>query len=130
MHAKPRFRESFGVFSPQGSVVMVFPDDDRTEEARQALVRNGFREEDITHYGRNEVLMELEKSEQHLSDPLQIGQEVAKVDLYLDYAKEGCGFLLVHVTNDEQTQSALVIAQHHGLKFAEKYNRLTLEQFA
>jgi hypothetical protein len=109
---------------------MVFPDDDSAEEARQALVRKGFREEDITHYGRNEVLMELEKSEQHVSDPLQIGQEVAKVDLYLDYAKESCGFLLVHVSNGEQTQSALDIAHHHGLKFAEKYNRLTLEQLA
>jgi hypothetical protein len=30
----------------------------------------------------------------------------------------------------ERTQKALDIARHHGLKFAEKYNRLTLEQLA
>jgi hypothetical protein len=130
MHAKPRFQESFGVFSPEGSVVMVFPDDDSARKAREALIQSGFSEENVTHYGRDEVLQELEKSERHTRDPLQIGQEVAKVELYLDYAKVGCGFLLVHVTNGEETQSALDIAHHHGLKFAEKYNRLTLEQLA
>jgi hypothetical protein len=109
---------------------MVFPDDDSAEKTRQALLQSGFREEDVTHYGRNEVLKEFEKSEHHVSDPVQIGQDVAKVETYLDYAKEGCGFLLVHLVSDEQTQSALDVAHRYGLKFAEKYNRLTLEQLA
>jgi hypothetical protein len=130
MRAKPRFRESFGVFSPKGSVVMVFPDEVSAEKARQALVQNGFSEENVTHYDRKEIMKEFDKSEEHASDPVQIGQEVAKVDVYLDYAKEGCGFLVVRAPRDEQTQAALAVAHRYGLKFAEKYNRLTLEQLA
>jgi hypothetical protein len=109
---------------------MVFPDGDRAEQARQALLQDGFSQEDVTHYGRNEVMQELEKSEEHASDPVQIGQDVEKVELYLDYAKEGCGFLVVRAPKGERTQSALDIAHHYGLKFAEKYNRLTMEQLA
>jgi hypothetical protein len=130
MHAKPQFRESFGVFSPRGSIVMVFPDEAIAEKARQALVQSGFSEDDVIHYGRNEVMKEFEKSEEHASDPGQIGQDVAKVDMYLDYAKEGCGFLVVRAPKSEQAQSALEVAHQYGLKFAEKYNRLTIEQVA
>jgi hypothetical protein len=130
MQTKPRFRESFGVFSPKGSVVMVFPDEESAEKARQALVRNGFDEENVIHYGHDELTKELEKSEHQESDPLQIGQDVAKVDVYLEYAKEGSGFLVARAPKEEQTQSALEIAHQYGLKFAEKYNRLTLEQLA
>ena len=130
MQAKPRFRESFGVFSPTGSVVMVFPDEDSAEKARQALVRSGFDEENVIHYGHNELTNELEKSEDQEGDPLQIGQDVAKVDVYLDYAREGSGFLVVRAPKEEQTEGALEIAHQYGLKFAEKYNRLTLEQLA
>jgi hypothetical protein len=130
MQAKPRFSESFGVFSPKGSVVMVFPDEDSAEKARQALFQNGFSGDDVIHYGHNELMEELEKSEHQESDPLQIGQDVAKVDAYLDYARAGSGFLVVRAPKEEQTQSALDIAHRYGLKFAEKYNRLTLEQLA
>jgi tRNA A58 N-methylase Trm61 len=130
MDPKPHFRESFGVFSPTGAVVMVFPDEDRAEKARQELIRAGFSESDVIHYCRDEVMKELEKSEEHSIDPLQIGQEVAKVDAYLDFAREGSGFLVVRAPKAEQTQSALDIAHHFGLKFAEKYNRLTLVQVA
>jgi hypothetical protein len=109
---------------------MVFPDEDSAEKARQALVQNGFSEENVNHYGRDEVMKEFEKSEEHAGDPVQIGQDVAKVEVYLDYAKEGCGFVVVRAPNAEETQRALDVAHRYGLKFAEKYNRLTLEQLA
>lgn len=128
--AKARFRESFGVFSPTGSVVMVFPDENSAEQARQALLQNGFAAEDVTHYGHDDLTQEFGKSEQHADDPVQIGQDVEKVQLYLEFAKEGCGFLLVHAPKDEATQRAMNVARRYGLKFAEKYNRLTLQELA
>jgi hypothetical protein len=127
---KPRFRESFGVFSPKGFVVMVFPSEDSADKARAELLQNGFIKEDVIHYCRDEVMKEFEKSEEHSVDPVQIGQDLAKVEVYLDYAKEGSGFLVVRAPKDEQTRSALEIAHRYGLKYAEKYNRLTMEQVA
>lgn len=130
MSEKPRFRESFGVFSPKGFVVMVFPSEDSADKARSELLQNGFTKDDVIHYCRDEVLKEFEKSEEHTVDPAQMGQDLAKVDVYLDYAKGGSGFLVVRAPKDEQTRTALDIAHRYGLQYAEKYNRLTMEQVA
>ena len=127
---KARFPHSFGVFSPTGFVLMVFPDDGSAEQARQALIEHGFREGDIVHYNKDEVLTELEHSEAHSVDPTQIGQEVDKVDRYVQYARRGAGFLAVHAPKDELSKRAVNIAKPFQLRFAEKYNRLTMEELA
>jgi hypothetical protein len=125
-----QFPTSFGVFSPTGHVVMAFATDGEAERARQLLVNNGFVEGDVTHYNKDEVMAELEKSEEQANSPVQIGQEVAKVDEYLVLAKQGCGFLVLHAPEDEAAKRAVTIVKPLGLKFAEKYNRLTIEELA
>jgi hypothetical protein len=125
-----QFPTSFGVFSPTGHVVMAFATDGEAERARQLLVNNGFAEGDVTHYNKDEVMAELEKSEKQAKSPVQIGQEVAKVDEYLVLAKQGCGFLVLHAPEDEVAKRAVTIVKPLGLKFAEKYNRLTIEELA
>jgi poly(3-hydroxyalkanoate) synthetase len=127
---KMRFPTSFGVFSPTGHVVMVFPTGGDAERARQLLFNNGFALEDVTHYNKDEVMAELKKSEKQSESPVQIGQEVAKVDEYLVFAKQGCGFLVLHAPEDEAAKRAVAIVKPLGLKFAEKYNRLTIEELA
>jgi hypothetical protein len=127
---KMRFPTSFGVFSPTGHVVMVFPTGGDAERARQLLFNNGFAQEDVTHYNKDEVMAELKKSEKQSESPAQIGQEVAKVDEYLVLAKQGCGFLVLHAPEDDAAKRAVAIVKPLGLKFAEKYNRLTIEELA
>jgi len=116
------FPTSFGVFSPMGHVVMAFTTDSDANRARQLLFNNGFAQEDVTHYGKAEVLAQIEKSEEQSTSPAQIGQEVAKVDEYLVLAKQGCGFLVLHAPEDESAKRAVAIVKPLGLKFAEKYN--------
>jgi len=67
---------------------------------------------------------------EHASNAAQIGQDAAKIEEYLALAKEGCGFLVVHAPEDERSKQAIAIVRPLGLKFAEKYNRLTLEELA
>jgi len=122
------FPTSLGVFSPTGYVVMVFATDGDAERARQALIDNGFNEGDVAHYRNDEITGEFEKSEQHVSDPVQLGQEVAKIQEYLALAKEGCGFVVLHAPEEEAAKSAVEIVRPLGLKFAEKYNRFTIEE--
>jgi hypothetical protein len=126
--AKKRFKTWFGVLSPTGHVVMAFATDQEVERARQLLVDNGFSQEDVTHYGKAEVMTELEKSEEQDANPLQIGQELASMDKYLALAKQGCGFLVLHAPEDEVAKRAVSIVKPLGLKLAEKYNHLTMEQ--
>jgi hypothetical protein len=128
--AKKKFPTSFGVFSPTGYVLMVFADDANAEKARQALIQQGFPETDVTHYNRDEVIKEFDDSEKHADDPVQIGQEVDKVDRYLEFAKQGSGFVVVHAPAEEKSKLAVKVVRPFKLQFAEKYNRLTLEELA
>jgi hypothetical protein len=128
--SKVKFPESFGVFSPTGHVVMAFATDGDADRALQLLVKNGFAQEDVTHYKNAVVKAELNKSEEHSASPLQIGQEIDKVDEYLALAKQGCGFLVLHAPADDDAKRAVALVKPLGLKFAEKYNRLTLEELA
>ena len=130
LEKKMEFPTSFGVFSPTGHVVMAFATDGEAERALQLLVKSGFAREDVSHYNKDEVMAELEKSEEQATSPAQIGQEVAKVDEYLLLAKQGCGFLVLHDPEDESAKRAVAIVKSLGLKFAEKYNRLTMERLA
>ena len=87
--AKPvraKFPTSFGVFSPTGHVVMAFADDESARMAREALLAGGFSEGDVTRYSKNDVIVECERSNEQASNPLQIGQDVAKIAEYLALA--------------------------------------------
>jgi hypothetical protein len=125
---KPSFPRSFGAYSPTGHVVTAFTTDADAEKARQTLLRNGFGEEDVTHYSREEVLLEFVRSENHVINPNEVGQEVARFEEYLELAGQGCGFLVVHTPGDEQAKRAVNIVMPFGLKFAEKYTRWTLQE--
>jgi hypothetical protein len=131
--AKPvraKFPTSFGVFSPTGHVVMAFPSIDSAVIARGALIAGVFSENEITQYNKDDVIRECEKSSEQTANPMQIGQGVAKIAEYLALAKEGSGFLVVHAPEEEHSKLAISIAQPYGLQFAEKHNRLTLEELA
>lgn len=127
---RAKFPTSFGVFSPTGHVVMAFPNDDSAEMARGALLAGGFAENEVSRYDKDDVILECERTNEQVSNPVQIGQDVAKIAEYLALAKEGCGFLVVHAAADERSKQALAIVHPYGLKFAEKYNRLILEELA
>jgi pentose-5-phosphate-3-epimerase len=45
-------------------------------------------------------------------------------------AKQGCGFLVLHAPDDKHARRAVALVKSLGLKFAEKYNRLTMEELA
>jgi hypothetical protein len=127
---RAKFPTSFGVFSPVGHVVMAFPNDQSAERAKDALRVGGFDEKDVTRYNKDDVILECEKSNEQNSNPVQIGQDVAKIAEYLALAKAGCGFLVVHAPEEERSQLAVAIVYPYGLQFAEKYNRLTMEELA
>jgi hypothetical protein len=127
---KEKFPTSLGVFSPTGHIVMAFATDDGAKQAQQALVEAGFGHEEVSHYDAHEVMAEFQHSEEQAISPIQIGQDVAKVEEFLALAREGCGFVVVHAPKREQSKRAIEIAHLYGLKFAEKYNWLTIEELA
>jgi hypothetical protein len=127
---RAKFPTSSGVLSPSGHIVMAFPNNDCAVMARAALLADGFKEMDVARYTKEDVILECEKSREPATDQFQMGQDMAKIAENLALAKEGCGFLVVHAPGDERSKQAVTVVQPYGLKFAEKYNRLTLEELA
>lgn len=107
---------------------MAFENDDDAEHARQALFDSGFGGDDVTRYTKDEVLAEFRRSEEQAFSPFQMDEEVAKAEEYLELAQQGAGFLVVLAPDDDSSRRAVRIAKPLGLKFAEKYNRLTLQE--
>jgi hypothetical protein len=127
---RAKFPTSFGVFSPTGHVVMAFADEAGARQAQIALLSGGFGETEVTRYRSEDVLRECLESKAQEASPLQLGQDVVKIDEYLALAKDGCGFLVVHAPAETRSKQAIATVQPYGLRFAEKYNRLTLEELA
>jgi hypothetical protein len=121
---------SFGIFSPTGHVVMAFATEADANQASAALTSAGFKGDSITHYSSGEVLTQIKGTEDTDDKALQLGQEKEKLDRYVELAKKGSGFLVVYAPKDEDTKRAVDIVRPFNLKFAEKYNRLTLEELA
>jgi hypothetical protein len=121
---------SFGIFSPTGHVVVAFDSDADAKKARQALVTGGITGDEITYYSSAEVLSQIEGSRETDNKLFQLGQEEEKVKRYTELANRGCGFLVVYAPADQDSKRVMDLL--HPLKpvFAEKYNRLTLEELA
>lgn len=127
---KPNMPTSFGVFSPTGHVVIAFDNDADARQARQTLVSGGIGADEITVYRSDEVLSQIEGSRETDTKILQLGQEEEKVKRYDELAREGCGFLVVYAPADEDSKRVMDLVHPLKPKFAEKYNRLTLEELA
>jgi hypothetical protein len=125
---KPSFPRPFGGYSPTGHVVTAFTTNVEAKKARETLLRNGFSEEEVTHYNKNEVLWEFERGEAQALNSSQIGEEVAKFEEYLELAAQGCGFLVVQTPEDDAAERAVRTVMPFGLKFVEKYKRWTLHE--
>jgi hypothetical protein len=121
---------SFGVFSPTGHVVIAFESDADARKGRRALISGGIGVDEITVYRSDEVLSQIEGSRKTDSKIFQMGQEEEKVKRYTELAQKGCGFLVVYAPADEDSNRVMDLVHPLKPKFAEKYNRLTLEELA
>jgi hypothetical protein len=127
---KAEMPTSFGVFSPTGHVVIAFDSDADARKARQTLVSGGVGVDEITVYRSDEVLSQIEGSQKTDNKIFQMGQEEEKVKRYAELANQGCGFLVVYAPSDEDSKRVMDLVHPLKPKFAEKYNRLTLEELA
>ncbi len=127
---KSHMPTSFGVFSPTGHVVVVFDSEADARKARQALISGGIGVDEITVYRSSEVLSQIEENRKTENKLLQLGQEEEKVKRYAELANQGCGFLVVYAPSDDDSKRVMDLVHPLKPKFAEKYNRLTLEELA
>ena len=127
---KPYIPTSFGVFSPTGHVVIAFDSDADARKARQALISGGIGADEISVYRSDEVLSQIEETRKTDNKIFQLGQEEEKVKRFTELANQGSGFLVVFAPSDDDSKRVMDLVHPLKPKFAEKYNRLTLEELA
>ena len=123
--APPR---SFGVFAPIGYVVIAFPGDAEAARARQALLTGGYDDGEIMTFSGPQVVADIEKNQDNVSILAYLGEELAAQRQHLDYARQGCGFLVIHAPSEAETARVVNVARRFGARLAHKYNRLTTEE--
>jgi hypothetical protein len=127
---KTHIIKTLGVFNLTGHVVLAFNTNDDAEKARKKLLTAGFEEDEITEWGDDEVLAELERTQTVIAKRVAPGQEAMELDKYFALARKGVGFLVVYAPSESESQRVVTLGRPLGLLLAEKYNRFTLEALA
>lgn len=118
---------SFGVFNPVGHVVVAFDSDEAATQAAQALRDAGFDDEDIVQYSACEEVEQMKRMLDRVSGTACFGHELLLMRRYKAMAEQGCGWLMVYAPDDAHCERVVQVARQHGVKLAEKYHRLVIE---
>jgi len=74
------------------------------------------------------VISDIEKTRDDVSILAYLGAELGHQRQHLEYAKQGCAFLVVYSPSEAETARVINVACRFGARLAHKYNRLTVEE--
>ena len=123
-------QRSFGVFAPVGYVVLAFPEPEEAGKAREALLTGGYEDDEIMFFTSQQVIEDIERHRDDVSILAYMGAELAHQRRHLEYAKQGYAFLVVYAPSEAETARVVNVARRFGVRIADKYNRLTVEEIA
>lgn len=128
---------SFGVLYPTNYIVAVMENDGRAKRAQDALVANGFAEDDVIDFAPEEFvsLVEAHRENKELwarfmeSLSRTMGTEAVYVDLDLELARDGAGVVAVLVQGDEGKAKAREILDSFRPMAMRHYANFSIEVF-
>ena len=128
---------SFGVLYPTNYIVAVMENDGRAKRAQDALVANGFAEDDVIDFSPEEFvsLVEAHRENKELwarfmeSLSRTMGTEAVYVDLDLELARDGAGVVAVLVQGDEGKAKARETLDSFRPMAMRHYANLSIEVF-
>lgn len=118
---------TLGAFDPVGHVVIAFESDEHAERAAQALLDDGFYEDDIVRFTASEEASTMTDMLTRTSGIAEFGFEAVLMRRYRQLAAEGCGWLVVFAPETVRAERVADIARQHGARIAERYRRLVIE---
>lgn len=119
---------SFGVFKPQGHVLIGFDTAAQSQAAVTALLAQGFTDEDITQYSALEMKTQARANLLTASPLASVGQELNLVKAQLALAEQGCSFLVVRAAGTEKVAYVTEISRRLQAKSAQRYGILIVEE--
>ena len=125
---KQELPTSFGAFKPVGYLMLGLPQGDNVDALREALQQQGWAEDDVVPFAPRESVSELQGLIANTSGLAGFGYEITLMRRYLDYARQGCHWLLVRAEEPERAQQAAEVARSHGAILAVHYRKLTIDE--
>jgi hypothetical protein len=119
---------SFGVFAPVGYLVLAFQEERDAAHTREALITGGYDDDEVMQFSSQHVMAAMESTRDNISILAYLGTELAHQREQLEYAKQGCTFLVVYAPSEPETARVLNVARRFRARLAHKYNRLTVEE--
>ena len=122
------FEQTMGAWNPVGHAVLALPDDDAAGQAREALLQNGFAEQDILVFTSRELEPKLDAMLRASSGVTGFGYEGNLMRRFLALAQEGVGWLIVYAEDDGADDRLAEIAKRLGARTAIRYRTLVSEE--
>jgi hypothetical protein len=119
---------SFGVFKPQGHVLITFETATQSQAAVTALLAQGFTHGDIAHYTAQEMAAQAHANLLTASPLASLGQDLNLVKAQLAQAEQGCSFLVVGAAGTEKVAYITQIARSLNARSAQRYGILIVEE--
>ena len=128
---------SFGVLYPTNYIVAVLETDGKAKRAQDALVANGFPENDVIDFAPEEFVSWVEAHRENKELWAQfmeslsrtLGTEAVYVDLDLELARSGAAVVAVLVKSEEGKLKAREILDRFRPTAMRHYARLSIEVF-
>jgi len=118
----------YGVFKPQGHVVLAFASASNAHRAVSALLSSGFASGDLRFYTPEQMKQQADDDIAHAGFLASVGQELNLVKAHRDLAAKGCSFLIVRAEGDKATEQVALVAKRFDAARAQKYGRFIVEE--
>lgn len=123
-----REERSFGVFKPEGHVVISFPSAAQADAGREALRTLTLADEDVRRYSDREMLARLDDDLAHAGLLASVGQEMNLAKAQRELAARGYHWLVVKAGDDELAGRIADAVRPHGAERAQLYGRFVIEE--
>lgn len=121
-------QRSFGVFKPEGHVVVSFPSAGQADAAAQALQALRLPDGGLQRLSDREMLERLDDDLRHASPLAAIGQEMNLAKAQRELAARGYHWLVVRADDDALARRLAELVRPHGAERAQRYGRFLIEE--
>ncbi|WP_422017955.1 hypothetical protein [Roseateles sp.] len=118
---------AFGVFNPQGQVVLGLPTQQQADDLVAALLAAGWTPDTVVAFVPYGSVAQLERMSESASSLADFGYERTLLNRYVEMSRRGVRWLLVTVDDLDHANRMADIARRHGAETAVYYRRFTTE---
>lgn len=125
--SKEQLPLTFGAFNPVGHVMVGLRSDAHLRQAKEAIARAGFDEEDVLEFAPREVNQGMDEMADNVSPLVSFGYESVLMKRYVQLSRQGYRWLVVYAPHHDDVERLTGVLNEIGADVAVKYHLLASE---